>query len=184
MKYLNKLIVFYIVVALLVLYQESYGQFDKKDSIAISIMGAVKITDSINTPLPDSIRLVTLLHFKKLGLEPSNYYTTRDLGVQKRNNLGESKAYEIQSRNSFKSLDNLDVSKNSLLIASFKNNTKIENSWIVEFYKIGALRDRCFYNKMDEKGYYRIGAWGGEGDDIMVVYNSNFSKILKIYEAE
>ena len=184
MKFLNKLVVFLSVATLSLQSLESFGQSDSKDSLAICILGAIKITDSIKTPLPDSIRQVTLLHFKKLGLEPSDYYTTIDFDVNKSNNLGERKTYKIHSQNDFKSLDNLNISKNSLLIASLKAVTKIENSWSVEFYKIGALRDRCFDNEMYKEGFTRIGSYGGEGDDIMVVYNSNFSKILEIYEAE
>jgi len=173
-----------LVLTLLTNAKESFGQLNKEDSIAIRMSGAIRITDSINTPLPDSIRHTTIKHFKNLGLEPSDYFTTKDLTVDKKNNLGEIREFKIQSRNDFELLDNLDVSEDTRIIAYFESITKIENSWMIEYYRIGALRDMLFDDELESQGFMKIGSYGDEGDDIIVIYNSDFSQISEIHNAE
>jgi hypothetical protein len=184
MKYLDTTIKIFLIIALLTICQESYSQPDKRDSLAISLMKAVKITDSLNSPLPDSIRHVTIKHFKKLGLDPSEYFTTKDFSIEKTNTLGESKDYKIQSRNDFKNLDNLDISKDTRIIAYVQNVKKIENKWVIEYFRVGALVDRCFRKPLDLGVYELIDAYGEKGDDIWVVYNSAFTEILEIENLE
>jgi hypothetical protein len=182
MKHLDILVRIFTITSILAYSQESYCQLSKQDSLAITLLKAINITDSINSPLPDSIRIVTIKHFRKVGLEPSDYYTIRDFSVDKRNNLGEIKTYEIRNRQDFQLLDNSNVSEDSQIIAYFQNVKQIEINWIIEYYRIGALRDYCF--NTDTLGIVRLGSWGEEMDDILVQYNSDFSKIVNISNAE
>ena len=178
MKHLGILYSVFTITSLFVYSQDSYCQLSKQDSLAITLMKAINITDSINSPLPDSIRIVTIRHFKKVGLEPSEYYTIRDFSVDKTNNLGEAITIRIRNRIDFQLLDNSNISTDSQIIAFFQKVKKIETFWIIEYYRIGALRNHCF--NIDSIGFVTLGPWGKEMDDILVQYNSDFSKIVNI----
>jgi hypothetical protein len=183
MKYYNLPVRILIIVCLLINSNTLCCQLNKLDSLAIKISHAINLTDSINSPLPNSIRLVTIEHFLKVGMDPSEYYikTDRDINVIKSNNLDEYKSFKIHSQKDFLSLDTSCITEDEQLIASFYN-IKIETYWDIEFYRIAGLRDYCFWN--DSLDMVRIGGWGKDMDNIFVRYNSNFSKIINISNVE
>ena len=81
----NLQIILMNIVILMLLFSTHYlhSQQSSNDSLAIKFYGAIKLTDSINSPLPDAIRRRILKYFKSNGLNPNKYYTTKYSGPVK-----------------------------------------------------------------------------------------------------
>ena len=55
--------------------QNTEAQVNQNDSIIIRYLGATRITDSLNSPLPASIRKITVNFLLKNGKNPFEYFT-------------------------------------------------------------------------------------------------------------
>jgi hypothetical protein len=55
--------------------QNIIAQSIQNDSTIINYIGATKITDSLNSPIPKAIRIITIDFLIKNGKNPSLYYT-------------------------------------------------------------------------------------------------------------
>ncbi len=131
-----------------------YSQPTKLDSLTIRYMGAVKLCDSVNTQLPDTIRIKIIKYLDQNGFNPEEFFTTKR-SMQKNNDGG-----------------------------------------YVGLLKIGALRDLYNIQFTKEKRVYsdkgddivvveaRVGAAGGYGDDIVVVFDKKFRDIKRITNSE
>ena len=122
--------------------QNAYCQLNKSDSLIIKSLNAINITDAINSPLPDSIRKITIKYFIVNGLKPSDYYTINNTRIQINDEKG-----------------------------------------MIAYLRIGALRDKYNLEHSNEP-LLRLGSLGGDGDEIMVVYNHCFSEITGITNSE
>jgi hypothetical protein len=71
-----------MILTLLLSSHDLYSQQSSNDSLAI------KLTDSINTPLQDTIRKRIIIFFKCNGLNPNEYYTTKNSRLIKSNDEG------------------------------------------------------------------------------------------------
>lgn len=54
-----------------------FSQSSSLDSLAIKYMDAVNLTDTINSPLPDTIRVRIVEYFQQNKINPKDYYTTK-----------------------------------------------------------------------------------------------------------
>ena len=102
-------------------------------------MGAVKLCDSVNKQLPDTIRIKIIKYLGQNGFNPDEFFT---------------------------------------ITHSMQKN---DDGGYVGLLKIGALRD--LYNMQFSKEM-RFGAAGGEGDDIVAVFDKKFRNIKRITNSE
>ncbi len=131
-------------ISLLVLFNmKSFCQTSKTDSLAIKYMNAIRITDGINSPIPDSIRNLTIGYFLSKDLKPEEYFTTKHY------NLTTDRYYGY-----------------------------------INVLRLEALKNIYHMNNSKDTEYVIIGAAGGEGDDIFIVYNKEFSEIIEVTNAE
>lgn len=145
-RFINILFVINIFIA-----QNSYSQNSTYDSMAIKFSSAIRLMDSIKSPVPDSIRTRIVKYFNSNGLKPNEYYTTK----------------------------------------YFRLSSHEENGYI-NLLRIGALRD--LYGMSLSKEWkvvgnvkiwkVSVGAAGGDGDDILIMFDNRFYSIKKIVSSE
>ena len=145
-RFINILFVINIFIA-----QNSYSQNSTYDSMAIKFSSAIRLMDSIKSPVPDSIRTRIVKYFNSNGLKPNAYYTTK----------------------------------------YFRLSSNEENGYI-NLLRIGALRDLYGMSLSkewkvvgkDKKVKVCFGAAGGDGDDILIMFDNRFYSIKKIVSSE
>jgi len=140
--YKKNIIKFATIIILTLSVFKSSCQLTNQDSIIIQKFQAVKITDSMNSTIPNDIRIVTIEFFKKHNLNPDEYYFIGAFKPIKGN-------------------------------AQFNNDKNIHEVCYLELQRIGALRSCC-----------PLGAAGGEGDDIWVVYDKDYKNVIYITSVE
>jgi hypothetical protein len=55
--------------------QNMFGQISHNDSVLLSQLNAVRITDSAKSPIANSVRKITIDFLMRNGMDPSAYYT-------------------------------------------------------------------------------------------------------------
>jgi hypothetical protein len=131
---------FLFLIPLFLFSYTSFSQLSREDSLVIRELNAANLTDSRNSKIPKSIRLLIIDYFIKNGLNPIEYYTT--------------------------------------YIMPFKKGPCLaEYGCPINLMKIGALRD-LYYNPPVP------GAAGEEGDDLLVIFDKDYKKILKVLNSE
>lgn len=148
------LFVKFLLILFLINSLDAYSQQSKTDSLAIKYMGAVKLCSNLNPYIPDSIKFVMIEYLVRNQLNPKEFYTTK---------------YSLQK------------------------NTK---EGYVSLLKIGAIRDLYEMQFTEKKRVrsdngddivaveMRVGAAGGNGDDIVVVFDDKFRTIKRIVPSE
>ena len=117
------------------------GQLRSRDSIIIKKYEAVKLTDSLNSKVPNNIRLITTEFLSKRGLNPNEYYVLRSF----RPSIGRVQNYDSVG--------------------------------VLSLLRINALRDLS-------DGLMHVGAAGGKGDDIIILFDKDYKKVITMINSE
>ena len=138
----EKITIFIVLLTYFILITLNLSaQLSNRDSSIIEKYKAIRLTDSINSLVPASIRIITLEYLKKIKLNPEEYYI-------------------------------LDTFHPKI----FRDRTYGEVG-ILNLFRIGALRDLS-------DGSPDVGGAGEEGDDIQIIYDKDYKRVLKIINSE
>ena len=135
------------------------GQLSSRDSMILKKHNAVKLTDSLYSTVPTNIRLITMEFLLKKGLNPDEFYTRG----QFRPRIGLARGYDKVGF------------LNILRINAFRDIEDRVGS------KVGAVEGLNYgLQTITEE----VGAAGGLNDDLQIVYDTEYKKVLTMYPSE
>jgi hypothetical protein len=145
-----------ILVCFLLILNTDYlsGQLSSRDSMILGKHKAVKLTDSLNSTVPTHVRRITIKFLTKNGLNPDEFYT-----------IGQFKPIIILARG-------------------------YDKVGILNILRINALRDledAVSYKEVDgvqTMTFRGFGAAGGLNDDLQIIFDAEYKKVLTMYHSE